>query len=363
MVWKPKEKELTQEEAIALAKKELSPFWFGSGPLLAGIKTGARTTVYPLDPAFTENPWLIAFVDTTSFAGETTVTFLREFYRRYNSNGLRFLLVIHPRYEFQRDRGLTENYIRRAQLQFPVVIDSDGLLAQAFGAKELPKICLLDKQRPIFEKSGANWIKDAEAEIHSFLRATDPGLPLLPVYHPSKISMDAGSFDFGASTKLRFPAPGFGAPVNGLSSGKFGFSNTNTPEPGKILISGSWMQDKDRIATTDPSAQIQFLSPGASISIIAQLLSKTAELAKIVVEVNDIPAFDVFASEDLYFDDEGQSAVKIEGPRIYRLLTGLSEKERRITLKFPTVKHGPIAVFAIRFSDLAPAPGNGSTPS
>ena len=38
MAWKRKEKKLTPDEAIALAKKELAPFWIGSEPLFAAIK-------------------------------------------------------------------------------------------------------------------------------------------------------------------------------------------------------------------------------------------------------------------------------------------------------------------------------------
>ena len=48
MVWKPREKELTAEEAIEQAAKELAPFWYGCSPLLAGILEDGIFLTLPL---------------------------------------------------------------------------------------------------------------------------------------------------------------------------------------------------------------------------------------------------------------------------------------------------------------------------
>jgi hypothetical protein len=84
MVWKPKEKELTLEEALSLAKKELAPFWIGSPPLLAAFKTKHHTALYPIHPTFNESSWAIFFINPTCFSGKTTTLFAREMYRRYH---------------------------------------------------------------------------------------------------------------------------------------------------------------------------------------------------------------------------------------------------------------------------------------
>ena len=53
MAWKPKEKQLTPEEAIAQARKELAPYWLNSEPLLAAVRgDDQKITVHPLAKDF-----------------------------------------------------------------------------------------------------------------------------------------------------------------------------------------------------------------------------------------------------------------------------------------------------------------------
>src|SRR5581483_9150852 len=96
MVWKPKEKELTPEEAVAAAKKELAPFWHGSPPLLAGVLSPQGVTAHPLDPAFGAKSWLLFFLDPTDAAGESAFSYARELHRRYHQHNVGCLLVFRP---------------------------------------------------------------------------------------------------------------------------------------------------------------------------------------------------------------------------------------------------------------------------
>ena len=327
MVWKPKEKQLTLEEATALAIKELTRFWFGSKPLIAGVKSGNKVTALPLDPTFTNKSWLMFFIDPTDFSGESVLEYACEWYRRYAPNDLNFLLFLKIPYQFLRTNEAIQQMIRKLQIPFPLALDEEELLFSAFNAKSLPKVILFDRNQYIFEHGGNEWLKGTELKTQQFLRSRDPGLALLQPFQSERpLTEDGFRIDFGKNQKI--PAT---------------FSGKN------FSRSGKWEQEDERIMTADPEAAIKFISPSPRISVIAQSLSKLREMSKLVIEVNGIPAFDSFASENLTMDDDGQSIAKVEDGQLYHVLANLPEENREVTLRFPIANRVPIALYGLRF--------------
>src|ERR1041385_2643346 len=95
MVWKPKEKELTVHEAVALAKRELAPLWFGSEPLVAAIRgSDGKGSIFPLFERFSDVPRVLFFVDPTKPGAEFLLRYAREWQRRYSPHGCEFLAVL-----------------------------------------------------------------------------------------------------------------------------------------------------------------------------------------------------------------------------------------------------------------------------
>ena len=352
MFWKPKkQKELTKDEAIALAKQELAPHWHKVSPLLAGVRTEAGVSAVPLEPLFGDNSWLLIFVDPTDFNGEAAVHFAKEFHRRYSPYCLRGLLILKAPYAYLRERDAIEQHIERRGILFPVALDHDGLLSAAFRATEGTRCLILSAKGIPFEASGPAWARDAELGLQVFLRSTDPGLPLLPVLErPDSLPSDLVRLDFGKDRGVKFPAPGFTTPLGAFSAGEFpvgGSANMNEGVP--LALAGRWVQDGDRIATTDPKAQISMHAPGPGMGFVAEPLKKSVDGGRVVVEVNGIATPDIFADENLSYDDEGHSLVRADGPRLYRVLKKLSERERNITLRFPYADQVPVALYGVRF--------------
>src|SRR4051812_43129684 len=97
-MWKSKEKEISVEEATALAKQELAPFWFGSSPLLVGVFIDEKYIAVPLEESFNKKPWLLFFIDMTDFSSETLLLYSQEWHRRYHQNNLGVLMIAQPLY-------------------------------------------------------------------------------------------------------------------------------------------------------------------------------------------------------------------------------------------------------------------------
>lgn len=318
MAWKPKEKELTKEEAVAAAKKQLAPYWIGSTPLVAGVEREGALLAFPLEEAFEKKPWLVFHIDPTSLSGRTALTFAREFHQRYARHELGMLFVLEPRYDYLNNRDLLETFLRREQLEFPLVIDHDGRLSAALGIRTSPELLLIDQARIISRYKAIPPLDKAEIALQKFLRSRDPGLALLTPYESRRsLHLDTLQVDFARDVK---------------------------PASGK----GNWKRASDHIWTNDKDAEISIRIPGASLFVIARSLAKVAEPAKIVVQTEEGTVLDVFAGDDLSYDEDGNSLLKIEQPRLYHALEKTPEKQRNVTLRFPFADKVPVALYGIR---------------
>jgi hypothetical protein len=352
MAWKKKEKQLTPEEAVAQAKRDLAPFWHGCDPMIAAVRGPNGVTAHPLDTEFSSRPWLLFFLDPTDFSGEAALVFAREWHKRYREHDLHMLIVFRPGYGWFRSPGALTQLTRRHQIPCPVVLDAEELLTAAFDVGSLPKVLLLDHGKRVFESAGHDWISDTELQLQRFLRIADPGLPLaLPFQSPKPLVRDVGRTELGRGRGVAFPKPGFTVAESGFGAGVFPGDRPRKLEPGAVAIGGTWLQDGDRVATSDPKAWIAFRAPSVRVALVAQSLSKNSEATRIVVEVNGIPAFDTFAAENLIMDEDGQSLVKVDALHLYHVLDKLPSDSREITLRFPIADRVAAALYGIRFGE------------
>jgi hypothetical protein len=327
MAWKPKEKQLTPEEAVALARSELAPYWLGAEPMLAGMRMAdGRATAHPLDKSFDQRAWLILFVDLTEFAGEAVLLHAREWMRRYSAHDLGLLFIVRPRYSFLSSSKALPAFLRKAFEPFPVVLDHGGLIAEAFGAspEAMPVLNLFHQRKTRFARSGPAWSEGAEKEIQLFLRVKDPGLPLSPP----------------------FALPG--AQLSGASSAELGTKGRSPI----FRMAGKIAQEADRVIVQGSDATIQFRSPSSRVSLVGMsVLLAAGEPARVRVQLDGGPVFDTAAGSDLVFGDDGGSEMRLTEGRLYHALQSLPAKNREVTLRFPDADRLPVALYGVRFAD------------
>lgn len=384
MIWKPKEKELTPEEAIHLAKEELRPLWFNSEPRIAGIRTEGKSVLLPLDSEFSKNPWVIIVIDPADFSGERALIYAAEWYQRYRVLQLGVLVILQARYVFSKSSESIREFIDRRQPQFPVALDSEGILSEAFCVSKLPKFLLLQGNRIVSECEGGAGLDDLENQIQMILRMNDPGLPLLPIFKMT----NSGANDF-RNRELGYGAPNY-APGSELKSEPNTEPNTELDKQGsrvffsspgferiqgfeassedptrkanfqsdqiknskfnEIYLFGEWIQEEERIITHDPKAVLSFTEPGSNVALVAECLSRSQSFSTLWVEVDGAPVYEEISGEDLDLTDAGGSEVRIMKPRLYFILRGMTGATKEITLRFPNAGQAPVALYGIRSS-------------
>lgn len=360
MAWKPKEKDLTAEEAVALARKELEPLWFRSDPLICGVVGENGPQAVPIDSRFMKQSWVLIFSDPTLFSSESVYRYIREWSKRYAAHGLGFLIVFRQTYGFFRERPVVNAIIDREEINLPLVVDADGALAHAFGVTAYPQALLVKAGgQVLYRSTSKDWNEGLEARIQTFLWETDPGLPLSPAAELSRgLSSDWYTVEFGAgaaqAVAARVPLPGFPAEDSeGLRTAKFSGLRTDKMEPTQVFLSGEWTQESDRMITRDPTATIGVTAPSGRLSLIAASLGKFDELrsSKVFVTIQDKPAYEAVAGSAVTLDESGQSLVRVREARVYPVLKGLPARDREITFKMSNADREPIAIYGIRYGD------------
>jgi hypothetical protein len=350
---KPKEKELTLEEALALAKKELAPQWHISKPLIAGVKAGNKVNVVPLDEVFAKKDWIILFIDVTEFAGDSAAWFFKELVKRYQSFGLTPMAMIRETYQIMRDRDQATRLLDHLGMTFIHVVDRDNLLSQGFQAEESPAMIVWKQNILRVRRTRKDWFEGLEVELQSLLREMDPGLPLwLPIPESSLPYRDRGRLEFGAKGGLVYPGPGFKPNEKGFPMGQFHPHDLPMKwEHGEIFITGKWVQDQDRIATSDPDATIRVEIPHSTLGIFAQPLGEPDEHATIEIELGEVPVPDVFAGSNLVYNEEGRSVLRMSRAGLFRAMSKLPPKDRKVRFKFPYAHQTPVAIYGLRFAE------------
>ncbi|MBI2712684.1 MAG: hypothetical protein HYX41_07525 [Bdellovibrio sp.] len=357
MIWKPKEKDLTLEEAVEMARKELAPFWFGKSPQIAGVYANGNYSVFPLNPDFSKDPWLILIIDPTQYSGEGAILYAKEWHKRYSELGLNFLLLVTATYKYLMKVELAQKFVEDLQADLTVAIDVEQALAPAFGVKIPPKIILIHQNKKYLEFNEGDWVEQTEILIQKFLRIKEPGLPLSAIYQTKqKMVFDVLRVEFGTKPKLgtsfQFPEGIFREVPDspGIQKGNFETSRV----PGDILheeelfVTGKWTRDAEKLSTSDPNATITFYATGGMVAMVAESLSTSSDHPIVIVEAGGLPLFESMAGQDITMDETGKSVVWVRKPGLYHLVNNATIKHRTITLRFGNVDVAPIGIFGLR---------------
>jgi thiol-disulfide isomerase/thioredoxin len=168
---------------------EISGTWINSEPLTLAELRGKAV--------------LVDFWDYTCVNCLHTLPYLREWDRRYRGKGLVTIGVHAPEFAFART---TENVIRAVAedgITYPVVLDNDYRVWEAFGNRYWPAEYLIDKDGYIrYEHAGEGGYEKTERAIQEALREIDPAVELPPPMEPVR-ALDAP----GALARCERPTP------------------------------------------------------------------------------------------------------------------------------------------------------------
>ncbi len=326
MVWKPKERELTREEALEEARVALAPFWYHSKPLFMGSPTPEGIKIFPIENPFAEESWFVALLDPFSPIGTQALRYAKKLTERHFPHRLDSVLIFRSPHEFARDRTTIEALLEREKIRIATCLDSDGTLHSGFSVSDLEGVSyrVLDRGECKISEVGYAAPPQLERGIQEFLRHRDPGLALRPLLETSSWQ--------GSSSQSKVSFPSGPSSVSGLQ------------------FSGSWRDERGRrVASGDDAAFEISVIPGR-IHLLAESLGKNHLAAEIRVQINGGPVYQELRGLDLEEADAGRTAALVRYASLLELLKA-SEKSTsslwNLRIEFPHAQEVPVAIYSL----------------
>lgn len=329
---------------------ELGPEWVNSSPLtLKGLRGRAV---------------LVDFWDYTCVNCIRTLPYVVEWHRRYASKGLTIVGVHTPEFVFARSRDLVEQAIARFGIEYPVVMDNDYAIWQAFSNRCWPAKYLVDANGYLrFVHLGEGEYHETERAIRTLLREINPAVELPEPMAPVRDTDRPGAACYRTTPELYLGSrrgkigneSGFQNPGE-LKEGEYVLPERLTSE--QAYLGGSWISGEEHARSAGDEARPSSLLVYYVAKEVNLVMASLDGEQSVEVLQDGKPITPEDAGEDVRFDENGRSFVPVADPRMYRLVRNREFGQR--LLQLVSRRQGLLA-FAFTFVTCAAGDGDAET--
>ncbi|MDE3136888.1 MAG: redoxin family protein [Acidobacteriota bacterium] len=312
---------------------ELGPEWINSPPLtIKGLR--GRTV-------------LVDFWDYTCVNCLRTLPYVVEWHNRYADKGLTIVGVHTPEFSFARSRELVEGAMERFGIRYPVVMDNDYAIWQAFANRCWPAKYLVDANGYLrFAHFGEGEYQETERAVQTLLREMNPSVALPEPLDPLRETDRPGAACYRTSPEIylgarRATIGNEGGLQNQEDRTPFDYKLTSDLAADKPYLAGPWISTEEYVRSasneSQPSALLIYYL-GKEVNLV--MASIDGEQPASLLQ-NGAPVAREDAGEDVRFDENGRSFVLVSEPRMYRLVRNREFSQR--LLQVVTRKPGLLA--------------------
>jgi len=250
---------------------------------------------------------LVDFWDYTCVNCIRTLPYLKEWNARYSGKGLTIVGVHTPEFYFASVTELVQLAVRDFGITYPVVLDNDYQIWQAFANRYWPAKYLVDPDGYMrYFTPGEGNYGETETAIQALLRERDPAVQLPPVMQPLRALDQPGVLQV-----CRRPTPEL----------YLGSKRSDEKRNAELLrIQGEWVEREDSLAAKpNPWASMELRYEAAEVNLV---LASSAECPVARLEIRDKgkPVSPEARGVDVQQANDGATYVEISRPRMYSLL-------------------------------------------
>ncbi len=313
---------------------EIGRIWFNSPPLSMRQLRGRAV--------------LIDFWDYTCVNCIRTLPYIKEWHARYQDKGLTVIGVHTPEFVFARYETNVERGIEEFGLTYPIVVDSNFELWEAFANRCWPTKYLIDGEGYLrFAHFGEGAYRETEETIQELLREIHPEIPLSALMPALRDTDTPGAVCYRPSPELYLGhkrgrignASGFveDQPADYLHAGEM--------KEGYFYAHGRWTATGDHIeSANDDECRITLTYSAAGVNLV--MASFNRQPREVEVLQDGRPLAPEIAGPDVQFRD-CRSYIRVVRPRMYALLDNRNFGTHRLEL---ITREPELALFAFTFT-------------
>lgn len=290
---------------------------------------------------------LVTFINTANINSLRALKSLKALDRQYGLSGLMVIGVHTPEFGFQRNPAEVRAALKSQGVEFPVVLDNDKALWNAYRVGGWPEFFLVDRKgRIVYDHLGEGRYSELEERVQ---KAID-GLDGYPPPSDQPVLADAPTFACGQAT-AEIDARSIRGKITDMDSEDVPDGVIITAEQqGQVFTRGRWLLGEGlRLdqRNRDRSAFARIIYVGAQA--LATLAPAPADgPAKFYVRQDDQWLTPAQAGADVRFDDDGRSFVVVDRAKPVELAENDGADAHELTL-IP-MQQGS-AIYAWSFSD------------
>ena len=311
-------------------------------PDLAGISSYINTEPFTLEELRGDNVVLIDFWTYTCVNCIRTLPFIKEWHEKYKDAGLVIVGVHAPEFEFEKLEENVKMAVDEWGIEYPVVLDNDHGTWDAFLNRSWPAKYLIDKDGAIrYTHFGEGKYIETEDEIRKVLAELDKDVASIEHsniedadFHIDALAQDPlegltrelyagvernyGALQYGGSPYVLHEEyyHGLGRVVE--------YEDTEEEHYNQfIYLQGSWINELENLrharVTENYEDYILVNFKAAEVNVVLTI-GDSDEPYDVRVLVNDEPVKEEQAGLDVRWDDEGNSYITVDEPRMYRVI-------------------------------------------
>lgn len=272
---------------------------------------------------------LVDFWEYTCVNCIRTLPYLKAWWERYKDQGLVIVGVHSPEFQFAGVEQNVANAVREFGIRYPVAVDSQHAIWNAYGNRFWPAKYLIDaKGRVRYWHFGEGGYGLTESQLQELLREVNPGVKLPAVMAPIRKEDGPGKLCYPATPELyagfeRGATEGtFGSP-NGYQPGRVAsYVDPGKHEDGMIYAQGAWKATPEALvsARRARSAKSWIALRYHAIEVNSVLKPEDGRPVTLWVTQDGKPVPAPARGKDVHADDRGRTYVKVDRPRMYALV-------------------------------------------
>jgi thiol-disulfide isomerase/thioredoxin len=284
--------------------------WLNSPPLSAADLSG-KVVVYDF--------WTYSCVNCVR-----TLPYLRAWYDRYRSDGLVIVGVHSPEFDFEKDHGNVEQAVARLKVTWPVALDDDMDVWEAFANRYWPAKWVTDRQGRIryFHPGEGNY-----AETENVIRALLGVAPSSSRAHDPQAAPTAPDEVAQNITQETY----LGTERGSAEAGQQAYT-LNEIQPNQPALAGTWLGDPQLIRSVSPEAALYLRYQAREVNLVMASGGPGGAPIDVTVELDERPVPDAYRTPDIKVDATGATYIHVAASDLYRLVLGPKVEQHTVRL-------------------------------
>jgi thiol-disulfide isomerase/thioredoxin len=214
---------------------------------------------------------LVDFWTYTCINSLRPLPYLRAWAEKYRDAGLVVIGVHTPEFSFEKERPNVERAVRDLQVGFPVALDPDYRIWNAFGNRYWPALYFVDAKGRIRHRYfGEGEYEEAERVIQDLLRENGASLD------GSLVRVDGTGIEAPPSTAVQSPetyigyrrSEGFASPERMVKNGAMSYTAPERLSPNRWGLVGSWTVGPESAALEAAGGRIVYRFKGRDLHLV-----------------------------------------------------------------------------------------------